>query len=170
MSDFSQIEGRLTIVFGYIQTRAKKILCIEAEKSVQKNFDVGGRPKWAPRKHISKKQRGTNILVIRGALRNVRALETETGIVLVTDPRARAYSQIHNEGGVINMPGRALKLRKKKYGETTRTVFASSKHKRIYKVVDVKPYKIEMPKREFLVIPPEDYPGIINAIKEGIRL
>lgn len=163
MTDFSGIEAKLRAVFGDVQGKAKKILAIEAEKSIQRNFDAKGRPAWTPP--------APHNLVIRGALRNVRAVEFDGGIYLTVDARSRAYARIQNEGGVINMPARKIKFRKIKISDKKyRTVFASSKHKRITKVTEARAYKIKIPARPFLRIPQEDYAGIINAIKEGIKL
>ncbi len=158
-------------ILQYIESKKSAVLKaigIEAEISIRKNFEAGGRPTWIPRKHISKRQQGTNILVISGALKNVSAVTDASGnkVTIVTDPRARAYAKIQHEGGTIDMPGRTHRFRKNKAG---RIVFASSKHKRIVKEVQGGAYKIVIPARPFMVIPPDDYPRIISVAKEAFK-
>ena len=152
-----------------IKSGTLKTLAIEWRRSITKNFESGGRPGWEKRKKISKKQRGTNILVISGAMKNVSTVSDFSNytISLKVDPRAKAYARIHNEGGTINMPARKLKFRKNKSG---RTVFASSKHKRVSKETTGKAYVITIPKREYTNIPADDYPRIISAIKQQLQL
>jgi len=149
--------------------RAKKALTIievYAMKAIKKNFEVGGRPAWKASKK-SKKNKGTKTLVISGQLSNVSATANPEllMIVLSTSPLSRAYARIHNEGGTINMPARALKFREKRYKDgTKRTVFASSKNKRITMERTTKPYKIVMPKREFMMIPEEDVNEMVRKV------
>lgn len=156
---------------GVIKSNALSVIEIEALRSIQKNFEVGGRPKWVPSKKKGK-LKGTNTLRVSGALSRVSAVRDDNaGIVtLVTSPESRAYARIHQEGGTINHPGGTQARRKKKDG---RSVFASKNRDtgRAAKV-DVsfsKPYQIKIPARPYLTIPQEDHPGIINAIANRIK-
>lgn len=159
------------------ESKYKKVIlnvaAIEWERTVQKNFEAGGRPeKWQPRKRVSKKQKGTNILVIRGALKNYRATINESSgeIILTADPRARAYARIHDQGGEINIPARTVRHRQKRYKDgRRRTVFASSKHTKITNETQTKSYTIVIPKRMHTNIPQEDFPRIMNAIIKAIN-
>lgn len=156
MSSFREIEKALQEKLQSIKSNTLKACAIEWRRTITKNFETGGRPAWQARKRISKKQKGTKLMVISGALKNVSTVP-DTALSIVTlkiDPRARAYAKIHNEGGVINMPARALKFRKNKSG---RTVFASSAHKKITKETTGKAYIIKMPKREYTNVPQEDF-------------
>jgi phage gpG-like protein len=147
-----------------IRVKALKVLAVEAEISVRKNFDVGGRPAWLPSKK-SKRNKNTKTLVISGALKNVSAISDAEGVKLVIDPRARAYAEIHQFGGVINRAAGKVKLRKTARGNR----FASSKHKR-FKEVARKAYQINIPARPYLNIPQEDYPRILESVKMAITL
>jgi phage gpG-like protein len=165
----AEIENNLKRFVDTAKPKILNVIAIECERTIKRNFEAGGRPAWAPRKRISKRQKGTNILVISGALKNYHCV-ADTGSSLVraiADPRARAYARIHNEGGVINIPSRAVKLRKNKSG---RTVFASSRHKRIVKETQTKAYEITIPKREHTNIPAEDLPRWYNSIKQALQL
>lgn len=152
---------------------ALTILKIQSEKSVKRNFEVGGRPEpWPPSKK-SKKHRGTKTLVISGNMSNITAEEDLSGlrIILMTNPLARAYSRIHQEGGTINHPGGKRKLKKLRPGDKTRrSVFASSDAKRFVKEVDIKPYKINIPARPYMVIPPEDHDLILRLMATFIKV
>lgn len=170
MSGFNDIERNLKQVLTEIKGKALKVLAVEAEKSIKMNFEAGGRPeKWEPRKHISKRQRGRKLLVISGNLSNVTAEidEYNNRVVIKTNPLASAYARIHQEGGVINMPARELKFRKKRTGET---VFAGRRHKKITKMKQIKPYKITIPARPYLVIPTSDFGRIKAAILKAIKI
>lgn len=170
MSPFDNIAGTLTEFGARITKPILHIFGIEWERTVRRNFEVGGRPKWTPRKRISKKQKGRNILVISGALKNYKASTDGTNVVLVPDPRARDYAAIHNKGGVINIPARTQKFRKvKTESGKTRSVFASRRHKR-FEEKQIKAYQIKMPKREQTNIPQEDIPRWVQAIKQFIKL
>lgn len=156
MSDFRQIENLLKEKIASIKRNTLKACAIQWQQTIRRNFEQGGRPAWQARKRISKRQKGTKILVISGAMKNVSAVADPSMniVTLKIDPRARAYAKIHNEGGTINMPARALKFRKNKSG---RTVFASSKHKKIIKETTGKAYVIKMPKREYTNVPLDDF-------------
>lgn len=144
------------------------VLQIEALKSIRKNFEVGGRPKWTPRAKISRRQKGRKILVITGNLSNVGAnIDYPQNIISITpNSLAQRYTRIHQEGGIINMPARKIKFRRK----TGKSVFASSGHKRITKETLSKSYIIKIPARPYMVIPPEDFPRILNAVKIGVKI
>ena len=170
MSDVNKILENIKKSVQTVKAGALKVLAVEAERSIRKNFDAGGRPKWQARKRISKRQKGTNILVISGAMKNVLASVDGDRVTVRVSPTARDYAEIQNSGGTINMPARAIKFREKKNAGGTRTVFASSRHKKITKQVTTKPYAIKIPARPFMVIPAEDYTRILNAIKSQIKL
>jgi phage gpG-like protein len=146
------------------QKNALAVIEVEAVKSVRKNFESGGRPKWIPSGKKGK-TKGTRTLVVTGKLSEVTAktdLSSNT-VTLVTSPEARAYAKIQNEGGTINMPARTIRHRVNKKGET---VFARKTHKRNVKETQTKAYKIVIPARPYLVIPEEDRQRILNEIKK----
>ena len=166
-----------------LKKKAIAVLEVEAVKSVQKNFEAGGRPKWEPRKKVSKKQRGTKLLVVSGNMSNVTAEAAGDKVVIKGNPLSRAYSQIQNEGGVINVPSRAVRHRKVTSGKNKgRTVFASSRASRFAgsrasrfagsrnkKATETKTkaYKITIPARPFMVIPEEDRRMILGKIRDS---
>lgn len=172
MAQADKIINKLNAEVKRIKGVAIRIAAIEGEKSVRRNFDEGGRPKWVPRKRISKKQRGTNILVISGKMKNVtkRVEENQSRAVLRTNPQASEYAKIQHEGGKIYMQGRTYKFRVKYKKGNKRTVFASSRHKRISKTTKGGPYVIRIPARPYMNIPESDFPGILSIIKSAVKI
>ncbi len=153
------------------KNKALSILAVEAGKSIRRNFEQGGRPEaWKP--SIKKgKLKGTKTLVVTGNLSNVGVTvdQSKSQVIITTNPLSRAYARIQQEGGVINMPERTMKFRKKHYKNgTSRTVFASSKHTRITAVKEFKPYKINIPARPYMIIPQTDLEAMTEKIKENI--
>lgn len=169
-NDVEQITRQIQAVIQQVKTTALNVLEIEGLRSVKKNFKSGGRPKWIPSKKKGK-LKGTKTLVVTGSLREVSAVKDEaaSSVTLITSPDSRAYARIQHEGGTINMPPRTMARRTKKDG---RSVFASKNRElKRAKQIDVsfsKAHTIEIPPRPFLVIPPEDFPGIVEAIKRAV--
>lgn len=169
----AEIKQKVDDIVKRVSGQALKVLAVEGEKSIAMNFEAGGRPTpWVPRKRISKKQEGRNLLVIRGALKNVRAKILSDKVQLVTDVRARAYAKIQNEGGVINMPAREYRFRSVKIAGTKKTAtrFAAGHHRRIIKTTRGKAYQINIPARPFMLVPEQDFGRILNQLKAGIRI
>jgi phage gpG-like protein len=170
MSEAGEIKKYLQEAVEKVKAKALAILEVEAVKSIKKNFQHGGRPeKWKPVKKKPKKYKGTKVLVNSGNLSNVSAVknEADTSVTLISNPLTKAYARVHQEGALIHHPGRQLKFRRKKYktGEV-RTVFASSKNKRISKVVKGKPYVVKIPARPFMIVPEEDLRKIVRIINK----
>lgn len=167
MKGFDNILASLNKYAVIAKSVILKVSAVEWERSVRMNFEASGRPeKWAPRKHTNKKQKGRKILVISGALKNYRAIVRENEVVMAADPRARAYSKIHNEGGVINVPERKRKFRKNKAGKS---VFASKKHKNTEEKT-IRAHTITIPQRMHTNIPKSDLPRWINTFKQFLKL
>lgn len=166
MSQVDKIILNLNSAVKDVQRKALKIVAIEGGRSIRKNFDDGGRPKWIARKRISKKQKGTNILVISGRMKNVSETVEADRVVFKSNPLARAYAAIQHFGGTISMPARKIRMRKVKSG---RMQFAKGSHKRTTEHQG-KAYTIKIPARPWLTIPQVDIPRIFNAIKSAIKL
>ena len=172
---WDQIKNNFDKSLPSIQKSILNVLATEGEKSIHKNFEVGGRPTpWKKSKKPKRLRTGSEkTLVVWGNLSNilVQPNPDASGVKFLTNPLARAYARIHQEGGTINHPGGRRKLKKVKPGDKTkRTVFAKAGAKRFVKEVDIKPYKITIPPRPYLVIPPEDYPGILKAVQQIVKL
>lgn len=166
MSHVETITAKLNSTINDVKRKSLKVLSIEGHKSVQKNFDEGGRPKWEPRKKISKKQKGRNILVISGRMRNISETVESDRVVLKSNPLARDYSAIQHLGGTIVIPAGKKRMRKVKSG---RWQFAKDSHKKV-KEVSTKAHIIKISPRPWMVIPPVDFPRIIQSIKTAINL
>jgi phage gpG-like protein len=164
-----QVGNYLKEQIGEKVKRALTILEVAAVKSIKKNFEAGGRPPWpawAP-STARRKKGNARLLVVSGNLSNVVTVrnEAERSITLSSNPLARAYARIHQEGGIIHHPARTLRFRRTKTG---RTVFASSRHKRIVKQTTSKPYVVKIPARPYMVIPQEDLNAIAQKIQQEI--
>lgn len=166
-----EVSRKIEAAIGIIKINALKALEIEAIRSIQKNFEVGGRPKWIPSKKKGK-LKGTNTLRVSGTLSKISAVKDDNAgtVTLITNPGARAYARIHQEGGTINHPGGSRARRKKRDGKS---VFAKKNRDtgRANKV-DIsfsKPYKIKIPARPYMTIPKEDHPGILRAVISRIQ-
>ncbi len=166
-----EIENNLKkILNDLVSSKVKSALETEAVKSIQRNFEQGGRPAWTPSKK-SKKNAGTKTLVVSGNMSQITAHTQPVAdgfeIVLMPGPKAKAYSRIQHEGGTIRMPGRKIRFRENQSG---RNVFAKNSHKRITKETLSKPYTINIPARPYLVIPEEDYPKLLDAAVAALKL
>ena len=144
----SEIEKNLN---AYIQQKSKavlKVLEIEGRLSVNMNFEQGGRPsKWTPSQKL-KRRPSSKTLIQKGNLRSISTNRDESAnrVIFGLNPLSRAYGQIHNEGGIINHPGRRRKDGKR--GNA---------------------YTITIPRREFLVIPKEDFSRILNSVSKVFK-
>ena len=163
---------RIEDYIDQIKRKALIVIEVEALKSVRTNFEQGGRPKWIPSRK-SGKTKGTKTLVVSGNLSNIGSEIDIAGskVTLMPNPLARVYARIQHEGGTISMKPRTMARRTKKDG---RSVFASKNRElKRAKQIDVsfsKAYTIKIPARPFLVIPPEDYPVILERIREAVKL
>lgn len=168
---FSEIENALNKIADKVKSSPQIMDALKTSviKSIEKNFDAGGRPvKWEPSKKTLRDS-GKRTLIESRQMSNVSAEPEFTSdgikIIVMPGPLSKAYSRIHNEGGVINVPSRSVRHRKTKSG---RTVFAKSSHKRITKESMTKPYTITIPKREYLNIPEEDHQMILDNLRAAV--
>lgn len=171
MSDVKTIINNIDKTIETLRKKALAVLETESVKSVQRNFREGGRPKWEPSAKRGK-LKGTKTLVVTGTLSNITTkTDTARGVVMLKSSQgSRAYAQIQHEGGTIFIPARTVKRRKVTAGKNRgRSVFASSRHKKTTET-QTKPYKIKIPARPFMTIPPEDWDRIINKINTVIKL
>lgn len=165
-----QIEKNLLNVIRQFSSPAvKAVLETESVNSIKTNFETGGRGVWKPSKRVLKE--GGQTLVKSGQMSEITA-ETQTtsdGLLVLLRPgvNAKTYSRIHQEGGTINIKQRSYRFRRNASG---RTVFAKRKHKRDVREVTGRAHSITIPPRPYLVIPPEDYPRIINALTGALNL
>lgn len=170
MDNFKDIGEAITqkVMKAIRSSDVVRTLEVEAIKSVSRNFKEEGRPKWIP---SQKKQKdpGLKTLTDSGDMSLIQAevetSDSEVAVILTPGPNSRAYARLHHEGGVINVPARSLRMRER----NGRKIFAKRKHKRVTEV-SAKAHTIRIPARPYLVIPPEDYQGILNAVAKAIVL
>ncbi len=169
--DVSEVNARIEKAIEEIKRTALIVIEAEALKSGRSNFEQGGRPKWIPSKK-SGKTKGTKTLVVSGNMSNIGSEVDFAGskVTLMPNPLARVYARIQHEGGTISMKPRTMARRTKKDG---RSVFASKNRElKRAKQIDVsfsKAYTIRIPARPYLVIPPEDYPRIVESVIRAVE-
>lgn len=144
MSDFDIIQQKLKAAEGRIIDTALDVLQIEARKSVRKNFEAEGRPKWVQKKRPDGRK------TLRGRthrLFDTLNFEKKTSIPGVEMGSGLVYSKIHQEGGRV--PTRKGKGKKSS-------------------VLKTKAY-FDMPQRKYLDVPAEDFPRIGNSFKRAFN-
>lgn len=166
-----QINNKIQEFITKAKSVSLKRIEVEALNSIRKNFESGGRPRWTP--SIKRgKTKGTKTLVVSGNLSNVGSNIDIAGsqVVLTSNPIARPYARIQQEGGTINRKASTQARRAKKDG---RSVFASKKRDsgkaNKVNVSFSKAYQIRIPPRPYLVIPPEDFDRILKAVESEIK-
>lgn len=145
------------------ERRVMEVLRMEVKHSVDLNFIHQGRPnKWA------KKKRPDGRAILTGPTGNLqRSINYVISGNEIRYGSKLIYAPVHNYGQTIKHPGRKLTFRKNRAGKT---VFASSKHKKITKSTVSRPYEIQYPVRNFTDIPLSDYPRIMrNAARAFIQ-
>jgi phage gpG-like protein len=172
--DLTEAENKILNLVNTLKTPILDVLAIEWRRTVIKNFDAGGRPKWDTSSRYMRKKlsHGGKVLIISGNLRNYSYAvnPSESCVVMTSNPAARDYAEIQNEGGIIHIPAHTIRHRKVTSGKNAgRTVFASSKHKK-FTETQTKAYDIVIPSRVQYNIPPEDFPRIVGAIKQLLNL
>ena len=168
-NEINKIRETLIKIGGEIKRRGLKVLQVEAKKSIDLNFNQGGRPeKWTPkvfndRRAILTGKTG-NLQIRTTAVIN----ESEGKIVI---GNKLPYGKIHNEGGKI---AKTLKMRAFFWA----MYYASGGGKKgvedsgdalIYKKMALSKNDINIPKREYLIIPSSDFPRILNNMERVIK-
>ena len=164
----AEIENKIK---EYIRVKSEATLDVlmeQGRRSVSQNFREGGRPeKWKPSQKLNKRP-GAKTLIESGNLRTI-SLSKDVSTLQVMfglNPLARAYGQIQNEGGTINMPARRYKFR---LNNANRSLFAKSSAKRFNRETQGRAYTINIPARRFMIIPESDFPRILNAVRGVFR-
>lgn len=136
-----------------------QIIATKITESFQENFRQGGRDKWQPSKL---KQKGGSTLVESGNLRN--SLDNNTIIsgneaIFYSEP----YGAIHNEGGVIKQTPT------KKQRGFFWAMYYETGDEAFKWMAMAKELNINIPKREFAVVPDEDWQGIEEIINDYFK-
>lgn len=141
-----------------------------ALESIQRNFEVGGRPdKWAPLSEGTKARRAANkkwpgqILVVTGALKSIVYQATEDGVTL----------SAHKKGAAVMHFG----AKRGEFGSVTATVgahvrkLASGKTSKVraHTRRQVMPWG-DIPARPFMVIQEEDWTEMVAALSDYLAV
>lgn len=90
---------------------------------------------------------------------------TDQGVEIGTN---RQYAPIHQFGGTIQRKGGKRSLNFKVNTKTGRSRFARAKQANFQQDVDVRPYTIAIPKREYLGISTEDETAIVQIVEDNL--
>lgn len=154
------------------KTKTLKILAVRGLKVIATNFEKEGRPEKWKKSIKSKKNKGTKTLVIKGNLKRVSSsIDAATSSVsITTNPIARPYARLMNDGGEVK-----AKARKQKYQEkTTATgrkldVFVKNSRKRFTGEKNLSAHVKKYVGRKFMVIPDEEAPNFVKDVREGFK-
>jgi len=153
-----------------------KVLQIEADKSIKLNHIEQGRPgKWKKKLFND----GRSILTGKsGALLRRTTSKIIPAEMKVVVGNTLPYGKIHNEGGKIKVSGKMRKFFWAKHYENGsyqtnakgKRVFVPNEAGKIWRnMALMKKGFIEIPKREYLMIPASDFPRITNNLQKIIN-
>lgn len=169
MSDITKIRATLLKFAGEVKRRGLKVLQIEAKKSIDLNFQAGGRPNKWPKKTFDD---GRAVLTGKTGnlqIRTTAVINESEGKIIIGNNLP--YGKIHNEGGKIIKTAKMRAFFWAMY-------YASGGGKKgvedtgnalIYKKMALGKGTVNIPKREYLVIPVSDFPRIANNFSKVIK-
>jgi phage virion morphogenesis protein len=147
-------------------TPAMAIIGQIVRSSVIKNFEAEGRPTpWKKSRRTTKT--GGRTLTKSGRL--MKSITPHAGPVSVEIGTNVVYAAVHQLGKTIEQPARERVLHfKPKDGRRKNSpmVFSKARKAKFAMKVGGKAYSIVMPKREFLMVQPEDWTEIRKALEE----
>ncbi len=167
--NINNVRAKLLVLQSEIKRKVLKVLQIESKKSVDKNFEEGGRPnKWKTKTFDDKRA----ILTGKSGALQIRTTavinEAEGKIVIVNK---LPYGRIQNEGGKIVKTAKMRAFFWAMYyaaGGGKKGVEPSGEAV-IWRSMALSGKDIEIPKREYLVIPSSDFPRILNSCERVIK-
>lgn len=139
-----------------------------AVASVQENFRIGGRPKWAANALSTLRRKGGKpVLFFHGFLRNVVFSANATTARVGVQPNTEAYAAIQNFGGTIKHPGGTPY-----WSSVERPGLAEFVSKAVgakYNLPVTKPHDIKIPARPYMLLQPEDLDDIKTTAEEYLK-
>jgi phage gpG-like protein len=159
---------------GENTTPVMKIIGEIGRTSIVKNFESEGRPTPWKKSKRALKDGGLTLTKSRRLAKSIVSKSSRDNVDIGTNV---VYARIHNQGGDIKSPARERALRfggihPARMGENsvgpgrpTRS-FASKRNAQFGMRVQGKAYIIRMPKREFMLLQPEDWIEIRDALTE----
>jgi phage gpG-like protein len=145
------------------QLTVNKTMPIVAElmgRSIDRNFEAGGRPTWIQRRSDST----GDPLRATGALRRSKETFSGNNFASVSVGKNLPYARIQREGGTITVP-----VTKKMRGFFWAKWFETGETKwRNMALTTRSVFVIHIPAREYMNIPPEELREILEVIGEGM--
>ena len=147
-------------------TPAMRIIGEIGRSSIVRNFEVGGRPDpWKISKRASK-DGGVTLTKTRRLAKSIVFSAARDSVDIGTNV---IYARIHNQGGDVKHPARERVLHfKPKDGrrKNSPAQFSRPSQAKFGMKVAGQAYTIIMPKREFMLLQPEDWTEIRAALLE----
>ena len=162
------IQAEMTFFLPEIQKDVTPFLHKIGERmtrSVQRNFEIGGRPVWTPTKS------GETPLVTSGRLyRSIGyRLEGDDTVVIAPMPEPK-YARIHQEGGTVHptvtMKSKAFFLAM--WLQTRNTMWLGLLNNKKYPIGSK--LNIRIPARPYLMFQKEDVDWIVDLLKNAVIL
>lgn len=171
----SQLGSKLQNHLKQSKVKTLKIVAIQLNKTITTNFEKEGRPAPWKKSIKSKKNKGTKTGVIKG---NMKRVTTSVDIpasaaVATTNPLSRPYVKRFHDGGEFKTKARSQKYETKITATGKKLdVFVKNSRKRgadgkPIKSKDIKAGIAKQDGRKFMLIPDEDVPKYIDAVKDG---
>jgi phage gpG-like protein len=151
---------------GENTTPAMKIIGEIGRTSIVKNFEAGGRPTPWKKSKRTIKEGGITLTKTRRLANSITSKAGRDSVDIGTNA---IQARIHNLGGEIKHPARerVLHFSQKTRGQMSGgDLFAKRSKARYAMKVSGKAYTITMPKREFMLLQPEDWTEIRAALVE----
>lgn len=174
MNSTNKVISNLNKFIAQAKERGLKVLAIEAEKSKDMNFREGGRPgKWKDK--INSDGRA-NLTGKSGALQIRTTPKIDFALSKVSLGNTLVYGRIQNDGGRIMKTAKmrgffwAMYYNTRRKGRKGEPAPEQPKEAQFWRnmALSKKDY-IEIPKREYVVIPPSDFPRILNSLGRVIN-
>ena len=152
-------------------TPAMRIIGEIGRSSIVRNFEAEGRPTPWKKSRRALKTGGLTLTKSRRLANSITFKASRDNVDIGTN---LIYARIHNQGGEIKSPARerVLHFSQKTRGQMTHSrpgtgdLFAKRSKARYAMKVNGKAYTIIMPKREFMLLQPEDWTEISAALTE----
>jgi len=137
-------------------------------KSIQKNFEEGGRPiPWKPSKRVLLKG-GKTLILNRQLFNSFTINPTDTFVEVGTNKK---YAAVHQFGEDIDVPAHNRKLFFKNFksGKRKGRTYFSKEGKASYgKSVEIEGYKVHIDARPFMMVQDDDWPNIAEKLNNYI--
>lgn len=148
---------------GQNTTPAMRVIGEIGRTSIVKNFVAEGRPTPWKESRRAQKEGGKTLTKTTRLMKSIIPAPGRDYVDIGTNV---VYAAVHNFGKEIKQPARERILHFRHKGKSNVNLFSKPKKAKFGMKVAGKAYTISMPKREFMLIQPEDWKEIERALGE----